>query len=109
MNRDRGNFRWLKPGSYFDQERLRDLVIGINARSSLRLSILTSPFRLRRQNGVQKIEVDLMRGARTYRLSLDPRSPRLPVTLPWRPIDFDEITKVEVLAARPGRTRRPSW
>jgi hypothetical protein len=109
MNRDRGNFRWVKPGSYFDQERLRDLVIEINARSNQRLSILTSPFRLRRQNGVQRIEVDLMQGARTYRLSLDARFPPLPVTLPWRPIAVDEITKVEVLAARPGRTRRPSW
>jgi hypothetical protein len=108
MNRDRGNFRWVRPGSYFDKDRLRDLVIGINARSSHRLSILTSPFRLRRQNGVQKIEVDLMRGARTYRLSLDARSPSLPVTLPWRPIDINEVLKVEVLAARPGRVRRPS-
>jgi hypothetical protein len=106
MNRDRGNFRWVRPGSHFDKDRLIDLLAEINNRSSQTTSLLTTPLKVHYRRAGQTIEYDLLNGARSYRLTLGPGSSPLSLTPPWRPIAVDEIIKVEVLAVRPGRRRR---
>ena len=103
---NKGQYRWQR--AHVSGERVEEILEWLNAQSRRQHSILTQPFRLSRERAPQQIELD-PHPARTYRFTIDPYSPRLSNDAPWRPIIINEITKIEVLAARPGRVRRSPW